>query len=1053
MLLIVCLIVCPLLTGGGAFGVGSDVAIPTLPEQPDGAPGALEDASPRFQVPNFAGQDVYLRGPELERFRPSATEHILVFQNGLSMFVGAYELSADRGVIWIHVVETEYPTEPATYYEAKCYLEGRVSVTPAFSPDGNEPASPQEAGYFNGDGIEAAQTEDAIELKFRVSGEVFITADKTELVDPRASSPYARAFASMRTARMGPTSAETEPRLSETPAQAGNGGPVTERRAAMEQPAVRQAEETRPAQPTEPNEQEAAQAQEKEPQFRYPIHLSPTETAGLSIEWDNKANIGTVIGRFYLSQRQEETGRVLELQADGAVLFASGNERQSERGPSQTKKNSEAGAKGKNELEDILAHGQVQAIYLRGDVVMTYGQRTIRADEIYYEFETWRGIATHVVMRSFSPSDGIPIYVRAAKLRQLAENKLEFDDATVTTSEFCLPQISLSASKAVITDTTQEGEPTRTSFDAQLYDVRVQAYDRTVFYWPFMRADLERPDLPMKSASLGYDSRWGASLETRWYLARLLGLQEPEGTNSTMIADYFSRRGPAAGIENEYKGENYLGRLLGYIIHDTGEDRLGRISSRRNLEPPRELRGRLRWQHRQFLPYNWQLTAELSYLSDEHFLESFYRNEFYVGKEQETLVHLKRIEDNWGLSFIGKVRLNDFYNEIDQLPGAEYHWTGQSFLDDKLTFYSDSQAGRLRQRYASSIPPGGSRDFYSFGTTRNEVDMPLSLGKTRIVPFVAGTVSYEDSLGFYRKLNGATASSECDVWSGETGVRVSGQPYWRVFPNVRSELWDLNQLRHVIRPSLTAVGFTASDPVFEQRDTVHAALSQRLQTKRGIGENQRTVDWMRLDTDVTWVTDSSDDSAGADRFIWNNPLIPSINTLSQVIPPQDRRGSDVFGPRRNYVGADFMWRLSDTTAVLSDAYYDMQSGVVEQMNVGVSHMRWPNLQYYVGSRYLKRLDNGYGEYGSNTFTFAVTYVLDPRYTVVFSQQVDFDYGKTVRSDITLIRRYHRLYWGLTFSADESLDRQSIMFSLWPQGVSGLAVGEGKYAGLGGAAGY
>jgi hypothetical protein len=134
-------------------------------------------------------------------------------------------------------------------------------------------------------------------------------------------------------------------------------------------------------------------------------------------------------------------------------------------------------------------------------------------------------------------------------------------------------------------------------------------------------------------------------------------------------------------------------------------------------------------------------------------------------------------------------------------------------------------------------------------------------------------------------------------------------------------------------------------------------------------------------------------------------------------------------------------------------YYDMQSGVVEQMNVGVSHMRWPNLQYYIGSRYLKRLDNGYGEYGSNAVTFAVTYVLDPRYTVVFSQQVDFDYGKSVRSDLTLIRRYHRLYWGLTFSADESLDRQSIMFSLWPQGVSGLAIGEARYAGLGGAAGY
>ncbi len=1058
MLLIVCLIVFPPLAGGGALaaseralGAVEDSSVSRSPEQGSGSQSESKATSPEFQVPNFAGQDIYFRGPELVRFRSSATKHILVFEHGLSMFVGAYQLSADRAVIWVEEVATEYPTEPSTYYEAKCYLEGGVSVAPPLTPDVNEPTD-----HFSGDGIEAVRNKESMELAFRVSGEVFITADKTALADPRASLLYAQAFASMRRARMVPVSMETEPRPSKTTSRTGTQNSSNESHPAQEQPIEPQAGEAPPVEPTEPNEQ-VAKAQKKKPEFRYPIHLSPMDGAGLKIEWDNKANIGTVIGRFYLSQKQDDTGGLLELQADDAVLFGSGNEPQGTKGPAQKGAKSEAGTEGKDDVEDILARGAVQAIYLRGDVVMTHGPRTIRADEIYYEFQTRRGIATHVVMRSFSPSDGIPIYVRAAKLRQVAENELEFDDATVTTSEFCLPQISISASKAVITDTTprdeQQGDLTKSSFDARLYDVRVKAYDRTVFYWPSMRANLERPDLPMKSARAGYDSTWGASLETRWYLARLLGLQEPEGTDSTLMVDYFSKRGPAGGIENEYKGENYFGRLLGYVIHDTGEDQLGRASWRRHLEPPRELRGRFRWQHRHFLPYNWQLTAEVSYLSDEHFLESFYRNEFYVGKEQETLVHLKRIEDNWGLSFIGKVRVNDFYNEIEQLPGAEYHWTGQSFFDDKLTFYSDTQAGRLRQRYASAIPPDASRDFYSFGTTRNEVDLPLSLGKTRIVPFVAGTASYEDGLGFYRKLNGSAVAREYDVWCAETGVRVSGQPYWRVFPNVRSQLWDLNQLRHVIRPSLTAATYNPSDSVFDQRDTVQAALSQRLQTKRGVGENQRTVDWMRLDMDVTWVSDSGDATAGADRFIWNNPLIPSINTLSQVIPPQDRRGSVMFGPQRNYVGADFMWRLSDTTAVLSDMYYDMQSGVVEQMNVGVSHMRWPNLQYYIGSRYLKRLDNGYGEYGSNAVTFAVTYVLDPRYTVVFSQQVDFDYGKSVRSDLTLIRRYHRLYWGLTFSADESLDRQSIMFSLWPQGVSGLAIGEARYAGLGGAAGY
>jgi hypothetical protein len=101
----------------------------------------------------------------------------------------------------------------------------------------------------------------------------------------------------------------------------------------------------------------------------------------------------------------------------------------------------------------------------------------------------------------------------------------------------------------------------------------------------------------------------------------------------------------------------------------------------------------------------------------------------------------------------------------------------------------------------------------------------------------------------------------------------------------------------------------------------------------------------------------------------------------------------------------------------------------------------------VGSRYLRRVVSG-RERGSNAVTFAATYVIDPRYTAVFSQQYDFDYGQSTRSDITLIRRYHRMNLAMTLSADESLDEQSFVVSLWPQGVPELAFGLRRYMELG-----
>ena len=522
-----------------------------------------------------------------------------------------------------------------------------------------------------------------------------------------------------------------------------------------------------------------------------------------------------------------------------------------------------------------------------------------------------------------------------------------------------------------------------------------------------------------------------------------------------MNLDYYDKRGVGAGAQVEYEREDYFGKILGYIAHDTGEDKLGRDDTRQNLKPPRELRGRFSWLHRQYLPYSWQLTTGLSYLSDENFLEEYYRHEFDVGNEQETFIHLKRIQDNWGLSILGKSRLNDFADKLEELPSIEFHLTGQSLFDDKFTLYSDSQLSRLRQRIGNEHTTLINNRMFSFASHRTELDMPLKAKDLKIVPFVAGTFAYDDRSGFTRTLVDGTNTGkfgEDKAFIGELGVRVSKQPYWKVYPNVKSRLWDLNKLRHVIKPQLNAVLYGESDSVVKQRDTLNLNLSQRLQTKRGPKGKQRTVDWMRLDMDVTWVNNSTSAStAGADRFFWNNPAVPArIFSAPQIFNgdlASSLRKFEMFGPRRNYFSSDYIWRMSDATALLSDMNFDMQSGVVQQFNFGFSHMRWPNLSYYVGSRYLRRVEI-MDEKGSNVFTFAATYILDPRYTIIFSQQFDFDYGANVRSDITLIRRYHRMFCGLTFSADQSLDRQAIVLSIWPQGVPEMAIGPRRYMGIG-----
>ena len=995
---------------------------------------AAIDSEGGLKARAFVGQDLHLQGRQLLSYSPDGGEHTLVFGDGFSMTIGDNRLSSDSAVVWLTGKSTEFRGQVRIDYSAKVYLAGNVSVDKGKNADISD---------LNERVIEEGES---MVVRFDVSGEVFVTAEKRESGDPRGLELYKKA------------SAEVLPESPRFVVQPRAVVPEWHKRqevrlAIPEKPAEKQLVEE-PAPPTEKESPTPASYGDEAPKFMYPVNISPAGASAPKIESTRMGEgmkVTTLTGRFYLWQKQEKKGRLLELQADTAVVFHSG--RQVQVGEEQTG------------TQNILAKGAIKDIYVAGDVVMTEGQRTIRADELYYDFQRKKALAVNTVMRSFDVKRGIPIYVRAAKLRQIAENKFSGEDMTLTSSEFYRPQISLTASKVLITDTTtideQADKVSDSSFDAQMEDVRIKAGERTIFRWPFMRSNMQRPDIPIESIHIGHDSTWGTSLETRWYLSRLMGLQEPEGVDATLAADYYSERGPGGGVEIDYEKENYYGAVSSYLIRDSGEDRLGRHSTRKDIEPDRKLRGRFDWQHRQFLPYNWQLTTGVGYASDEHFTESYYRDEFNTTGRQETYIHLKRIEDNWGLSFLGKGRINDFDDVLEELPTAEFHLTGQSLFEDTFTLYSDTQVSRLRQRIGNEHSINIDEDHYSFLSHRTELDMPILAGGdsgtsgVKLVPFVAGTFGYDDRSGFTRTLvDGSNTGSfgEDKVWLGEAGVRVFPSPYWKVYENVKSRLWDLNRLRHIIRPELTAVLYEENDDVVRQHDTLQLGLSQRLQTKRrsGLDGKESTVDWMRLDTDIVWVKDSEQADAGPDKFIWNKPFVP-LRVLSS---PEIFNGDltmpftqtfEMFGPRRNYFGADYIWRLGDTTAILSDMNVDMQSWVVQQFDIGFSQLRWPDLSYYIGSRYLRRVQVG-DEEGSNALTFAATYKLDPRYTLMLAQQFDFDYGANIRSDITLVRRYHRIYCGLTYSADQSLDRQAIVFSIWPQGVPELAIGQRRYMG-------
>jgi hypothetical protein len=998
------LLVLVALAGSGAGGQADRPRTGGQPDTGVAGPVAPQREEPRTGAERWLSRDLHVTAGVLLSHKVAPGQHLLLGQEGFSMTVGGRQFTSRRGLVWIAPSKPQTDGRPTRGYQIQVYLAGRVFSRKVGDGQNGFPNAIDRVWGPNVDLTEIVLERDkAVVVRTSINGEIFVTAQKNDTGNPRTLPLYQEAISAFEKAGLDLPPAP-EPLARSGSAKTGVG---------------------------EPNR----------PAVGYTISYAPLTDVPPKLErtvLEGGQELITIIGRIYLwweqpTEKKAEPLELREVEADSVVLW----------------RQATGAAPAGTDLSAPRWQGGSE-IYVAGNVVFRQGQRTIYADDLYYDLQRKRGSARNVVLKSFDTTRDVPIYVRAKELRQTAENEFEGDDVVLTTSEFWKPQISLQAAQIRLNDRTQEAGPDGvvrdSAYDVELKKVRFKYGNVTLLGLPTIRANRERPDLPIRSVSTGYDSTYGASLETRWFLDRILGLHQPAGTDSTLYLDYYGKRGPGGGVGINYEREDFFGRVLGYMLEDHGEDRLSR--TRRDVDVPDDLRGRFLLQHRQYLPYGWQLTAEASYLSDENFLEQFYRTEYNVGKEQETLLYLKRIQDNWGLAFLGKVRTNDFLDQVEELPSAEYHLTGQSLFGDRFTFFSDNQVSRYRYRFGPDNPVRTPDDFFWFTGTRNELDLPLTVGRSKVVPFVAGTFGYDDGAGFHAPLDDQSGGPEEAIWIGEGGVRMAAQPYWAIYPEVESRLWDLHQLRHVVTPTVTAVHYVASEAVAAQRDTLDLEIAQRWQTKRGPAGNLRTVDWLELNTNFVWVTESDTESAGPDQIVWNTPFIPLVDRGARVIPPVDRRATDQFGPRQNYAGMDGILRLTDATSILGDAYFGMQTSTLEQADIGFSRLCWPDLTYYVGTRYLRRFTFGQETRSSNALTFAVTYILDPRYTLVFSEQYDFHAGANIATDLTLIRKYHRMNLALTFSVDESLDEKRVVLSLWPEGIPELTLGLRRYMGLG-----
>lgn len=737
-----------------------------------------------------------------------------------------------------------------------------------------------------------------------------------------------------------------------------------------------------------------------------------------------------VTGGVVVQYTERRSDRTLQLTAQQAVIFLAGET--------------------PRELFTTSAD-KVLGVYLEGDVIATDGKYTIRSPRVFYDVQRGTGSMADAVFWTYDEKLSLPLYVRAKSLRQVSAGRFEASDARLATSSFFTPHLSIGARSVTVTRDAPVAGPSQMLMSAE--GVTARFGELPFFYWPGFEGSMQ--EFPLTEVGFNGSSNTGYGVKTRWNMFGLAGITPWDGVKSDLLIDGFTKRGAAIGTLATVDRADLRGNLFGYVVpDDRGTDE---SPSGSRLDRSGDFRGMIFTDARVNLDNGWTAFVQGSYISDERFVDSYFRRYAETERELTNQGLLRNISGNSAFAITGRFSANDFIANdyliqsqgysVGKIPELTYVRVNDNILPDAapglLGWNQEYRIGAMQMRFneptnremgldtnalaqqafgqnaneslASRLRARGFTDEPILRLdTRQEVVMALDYGPVKIEPFVtARATMYDDNFKDFATAAGSQDDDRLRLW-GAGGVR-SSTSFQKVDKSVKSEFFDISGTRHIVEPSVTfmAAGTTRdaqSLPVYDDRvenllqgNIVRGGVMQTWQTMRGGPGRRHTVDFLKVNADVMWSPDSTPKGSPIGRFYDYRPEYSQAGKFGIV---------------------DAVWQVTDSTALTSGITYDMDLNQPARTSAGVKLDHSADFSTFAELRYLNARDTTYVDLGGQLR-------LTPKYVTTGYATYDTDRAEVQNVTARIDREFPDLTFGLGIRYDQITDNFSFTVDFRP----------------------